>query len=225
LKRQLSLPVSTMLRETVKKRGGHLRVTKHAGAEDIAKIGCGRGVRDLGSKRRFCDDGKRHDFKRSARDSFRFAGVALEEIALLQRLRRFVILGSGEVITVPRAVVGLQAAIGDPPVERWIALDRGDEPLDLPMPVLLGAVAEAIFDEKMLHRSLPFLPQAARRRTVHTKTKAARRRPKINLASETALSDCGSRLLSRPMISGIAEPSKAEQHQRPGRRLRDCAAH
>jgi hypothetical protein len=53
------------------------------------------------------------------------------------------------VITVPGAVVGLQAAIGDPTIESRIGLDCGDEPLDLPMPVLLRAVAEAIFDQKV----------------------------------------------------------------------------
>src|SRR5258707_15609745 len=79
--------------------------------------------------------------------------IMLEKIPLLQRLDGLLVGGCGKMI-VAGIVAVLHAAVDDLSLQLGIVVERGNEPADLPMPFLRGAVGKLIFDHEMFHRLL-----------------------------------------------------------------------
>ncbi|HEX9325776.1 MAG TPA: hypothetical protein VF915_04615, partial [Reyranella sp.] len=99
------------------------------------------------------NDLERQDLDLAAGHEAGLFGVVLEPVTLLQVLGRLVVGSAGEMVVV--SVLGvLHAAIGDAPLQDGIAVEVGDEPGDLAVPILLRARGEPVLDEELLHRLL-----------------------------------------------------------------------
>ena len=79
--------------------------------------------------------------------------IVLEEVALLQRLDRFVVGGRREV-EIARVVALFQTAVDDPPLQLRIVVEGCNEAGNFTVPRLGSAVGELISDHEMLHGCL-----------------------------------------------------------------------
>src|SRR6202453_3948483 len=98
----------------------------------------------------FSDDLKRQHLHISAGGLLGLLRVAREERALLERFDSLLIGGSCQVKVIG-AVADFHAAIRDFSLQRWIAVQGGDEIGNFFMPRFRGGILQPIPDEKMLH--------------------------------------------------------------------------
>src|SRR6266481_3714431 len=95
----------------------------------------------------------RRDHDVAAGDLPGLFGIVLEKIPRLQGLDGLLVGGRGKMI-IAGIVAVLHAAVDDLSLQLGIVVERGNEPADLPMPFLRGAVGKLIFDHEMFHRLL-----------------------------------------------------------------------